>query len=244
MRNFIKSKLRNFLLEKIGEELITSINVNIPFNKLVLDKLNLEWAIENIRDKKPSRSKDKPMQVAMSYGGKYYLLDGYHRFVEAVMAGKTSTKGVLLNTSYDELKKHNKISVGCAGGSGDEYCSNFKNLGSIEMIKNEFRQINEQMIDGQDMTPEMQTACNKMTINSYEEALNLTNEAIKHLDDETKKKIMKKIITPLENLKHEQSIIEFEKGKYHMSGDSLPDEADTYWHQIQTIICELKENLN
>jgi hypothetical protein len=23
-----------------------------------------------------------------------------------------------------------------------------------------------------------------------------------------------------------------------MSGDSLPDEADTYWHQIQSTICE------
>jgi hypothetical protein len=141
MKSFIKNLVRKQLLESMPEELIGNININIPFNKLIIDKLNLEWAIENIKENRPSRSIDKPMQVAMGSDNKYYLLDGYHRLVEAVLNGKTSTKGVLLNKSYEELKSMNKIGVGCAGGSGDKFCSNFKNLGSVEMIKNSFKQI-------------------------------------------------------------------------------------------------------
>ena len=164
MKSFIRNLVRKQLLESMPEELIGNININIPFNKLMIDKVNLEWAIENIKENRPSRSSDKPMQVAMSSDNKYYLLDGYHRLVEAVINGKTSTKGVLINKSYEELKSMNKIGVGCAGGSGDEFCSNFKNLGSVEMIKNAFKQINEQMIDGQEMNSYEQNFCNAMSV--------------------------------------------------------------------------------
>ena len=105
MKNHIKKLLRKCLLESMPKELIGNVNVNIPFNKLVIDKLNLEWAIENIKEKRPSRSTDKPMQVAMSRDNKYYLLDGYHRLVEAVINGKTSTKGILLNKQFFVYKK-------------------------------------------------------------------------------------------------------------------------------------------
>jgi hypothetical protein len=33
-----------------------------------------------------------------------------------------------------------------------------------------------------------------------------------------------------------------EKNDLNMTGDSLPDQADTYWHQIQTTICEMGPN--
>jgi hypothetical protein len=239
MKNHIKKLLRKCLLESMSKELIGNVNINIPFNKLVIDKLNLEWAIENIKEKRPSRSTDKPMQVAMSRDNKYYLLDGYHRLVEAVINGKTSTKGILLNKSYEELKSMNKIGVGCSGGSGDEFCSNFKNLGSIEMIKNTFKQIKEQMIDGQNMNKSTETICNKMTINSYEEALALVQKSLQQFDDKTKSEIMQKIHVPLENLKQEQISIKSQINNQGMSGDSMPDEANTYWHQIQSTICEL-----
>ena len=49
---------------------------------------------------------------------------------------------------------------------------------------------------------------------------------------------MKKIHAPLENLKHEQNSIDAQKKIEGMSGDSMPDEADTYWTQIQSTICE------
>jgi hypothetical protein len=42
----------------------------------------------------------------------------------------------------------------------------------------------------------------------------------------------------LENLKHEQSSIDGQVSSMNMSGDSVADEADTYWHQIQSTICE------
>ncbi len=139
MKNSIKKLLREGLIgESMDYEDIGQVNITIRFDKLVVDRLNLDWAINNIKGDRPSRSKDKPMQVAMSNNGNYYLLDGYHRFVEAIINGKKSTKGILLNKSFEKLKGLNKIGVGCQGGIGDEFCSNFKNLGSIDMIKNAF----------------------------------------------------------------------------------------------------------
>jgi hypothetical protein len=101
------------------------------------------------------------------------------------------------------------------------------------------RRIREQMIDGQDMSQATQTICNKMTINSYDEAISLVQQSLKQFDDRTKREIMQKIHVPLENLKQEQINISREKKYDGMSGDSMADEADTYWHQIQSTICEL-----
>lgn len=126
------------LNEDMGYENLSQIGIDIPFNQLVIDKENLSIAIQNIKESRPSRSKSKPMQVARSNDGKYYLLDGYHRFVEAVVNGKNRTKGVLLNKSYEELKKKGMIGVACAGGVGDEFCNNFKTTGSVDMIKQAF----------------------------------------------------------------------------------------------------------
>ena len=39
------------------------------------------------------------------------------------------------------------------------------------------KRIREQMIDGQNMNQAMQTLCNKMTIDSYQEALYYVNKA-------------------------------------------------------------------
>ena len=49
---------------------------------------------------------------------------------------------------------------------------------------------------------------------------------------------MQKIHVPLENLKQEQMNIDAQKKTEGMTGDSMVDEADTYWHQIQSTICE------
>jgi hypothetical protein len=101
------------------------------------------------------------------------------------------------------------------------------------------KRIREQMIDGQDMNQATQTICNKMTINSYEEALRHVESALKGVSEETRYKVMQKIHAPLENLKQEQFKIDGEVRSKNMSGDSVPDEADTYWHQIQSTICEM-----
>jgi hypothetical protein len=242
MKSFIKNLVRKQLLESMSEELIGNVNINIPFNKLMIDKLNLEWAIENIKENRPSKSSNKPMQVAMGSDNKYYLLDGYHRLVEAVINGKTSTKGILLNKSYEELNSMNKIGVGCAGGSGDEFCSNFKNLGSVEMIKNAFNKINEQMIDGQEMDEAILTICNKLTVNSYQEVKRYVDNALKGFNDEMRVKILQRIHTPLENLRQQQKIIDDQKKTYGMTGDSMVDQATQYWHQIQSTLCELNSD--
>jgi hypothetical protein len=97
----------------------------------------------------------------------------------------------------------------------------------------------EQFIDGQNMGPNTQSICNKMTINSYEEALSLVQDSLNEMSEHERRDIMQKILAPLENLKHEQNKIKNEIERYHMSGDSIPDEANTYWHQIQSTICEL-----
>jgi hypothetical protein len=99
--------------------------------------------------------------------------------------------------------------------------------------------LREQIIDGQEMNKTMETLCNKMTINSYEEAMMYVNGALKDMDEQTRQKVMIEIHTPLENLRHEETEIDSEIKKDGMSGDSMPDEADTYWHQIQSTLCEM-----
>jgi hypothetical protein len=94
------------------------------------------------------------------------------------------------------------------------------------------------MIDGQDMNQATQTICNKMTVNNYNEAMYYVEAAMKGVDEATRTKIMQRIHTPLKNLKTAQKNIGDELKTTHMSGDSMVDEADTYWHQIQSTICE------
>jgi hypothetical protein len=101
------------------------------------------------------------------------------------------------------------------------------------------KRIRKQMIDGQDMNKGTQILCNKMTINSYQEAVFYVKKALEGMDEMTIGKIMQIIHVPLENLKQEQNTIDLEIKNYGMSGDSMPDEADTYWHQIQSTICEM-----
>ena len=99
--------------------------------------------------------------------------------------------------------------------------------------------LREQLIDGQEMNQTMESLCNKMTINSYEEAIIYVNGALQNMDGRIKDKIMRVIHTPLENLKHQQIQIKGEIKLSHMSGDSMPDQANSYWHQIQSTLCEM-----
>ena len=99
------------------------------------------------------------------------------------------------------------------------------------------KRIREEMIDGINMNQGTQTICNKMTIGGYDEAIHYVQEALKGVTDETRTAIMQKIHVPLENLRQEQNKIDAEVKNSHMSGDSMPDEADTYWSEIQTAFC-------
>jgi hypothetical protein len=219
MSNFIKNRLRSFLLESMPDEDVGMIKINIPFDKLVLDAENTKIAIRNIKGNKPSRSKDKPMQIAIGDNGKYYLLDGYHRFVEAVSEGKKQTIGIGLNKSFEELKKLNKIGVACAGGSGDEFCNNFKTTLTFKDVKQAFqKQVAENEWD----------ICDDFSINSMEELITHLNNT-----DDIKPHQKQEIYKLLDGVKQSNA---------ELSNDL--DNLNTVAHKISTILCGDKDNLD
>jgi hypothetical protein len=106
--------------------------------------------------------------------------------------------------------------------------------------------VNEEMIDGQDMNPATQSLCNTMSVRSYEEVVGRVTAAIGREDENPE--MWAKIAKPLNMLK--QANDEINKEKYTsmdgnhinkpvgMTGDSMVDEANTWWTAIQTTICE------
>lgn len=106
--------------------------------------------------------------------------------------------------------------------------------------------ITEEMIDGQEMNEDMQSLCNTISVNSYHEVVGRVIAAIGHPEDNPE--LWAKIEKPLNMLKQAQFQINGEKhtdnlGNYTpradgMTGDSMADEADTYWATIQSTLCE------
>ena len=114
-------------------------------------------------------------------------------------------------------------------------------------IRNRVRNLlSEQMIDGQQMNQHMQSLCNTMTVNSYDEVLGRIIAAIG--PKEKNPELWAKIKEPLNKLKSASYDINKEKhtnqfgnrtmDDENMTGDSIPDEADTYWATIQSTLCE------
>jgi hypothetical protein len=97
--------------------------------------------------------------------------------------------------------------------------------------------LREQMIDGQNMNQGTQTACNKMSVATYDEGIKLITVAIG--TPEQNPILWKHISKPLNNWKQANNSIGQEVKNLGMSGDSMVDESNTYWHQIQSTICEL-----
>jgi hypothetical protein len=219
MSNFIKNRLRKFLLESMPDSDVGMIKINIPFNKLVLDAENTKIAIRNIKGNKPSRSKDRPMQIAVGENGKYYLLDGYHRFVEAVANGKKQTVGIGLNKSFEELKKLNKIGVACAGGTGDEFCNNFKTTLTFEDVKQAFqKQVAENEWD----------ICDDFSVNSMDELMGL----LRSTDD----------IKPHQKIEIDKLLKGLKQSNISQTNDL--DNFNTIAHKIGTMLCTDKDNLD
>lgn len=99
-----------------------------------------------------------------------------------------------------------------------------------------FNVINEQMIDGQEMNAGTQSLCNTMSVRSYEEVIGRIIAAIGTEDENPE--MWKKIEKPLSMLKQANYEINKEKRTNGMTGDSMVDEANTWWSAIQTTICE------
>jgi hypothetical protein len=98
------------------------------------------------------------------------------------------------------------------------------------------KRIREQMIDGQNMNQGTQTACDKMSVATYAEGIQLITAAIG--TPEQNPKMWQRIAGPLNNWKQENTEIGHEKETEHMSGDSMVDESNTWWTAIQSTICE------
>lgn len=96
--------------------------------------------------------------------------------------------------------------------------------------------LKEQMIDGQDMNNGTETLCNKMSVATYEEGINLIISAIGK--PSMNPKLWNRISKPLKFWKEENIKINKEKKDLHMTGDSMVDESNTWWAAIQSTICE------
>lgn len=104
-------------------------------------------------------------------------------------------------------------------------------------IKNRLKYLlQEQMIDGQNMNQHMQSLCNTMTVNSYDEVLGRIIAAIGQQDKNPE--LWAKIEQPIKMLKKANFDLNKEKQITHMTGDSVADEIGTYWSMIQSTLCE------
>ena len=95
------------------------------------------------------------------------------------------------------------------------------------------------MIDGQNMNQGTQEMCNLMSVKDYSEVLYLVKKALIGIKPELRHKLIEKIKYPLNSIKQQQIEIDREIKNDGMSGDSMPDEANTYWVMIQSAFCEL-----
>lgn len=107
--------------------------------------------------------------------------------------------------------------------------------------------ITEEIIDGQQMNAGTQSLCNTMSVRSYDEVIGRIIAAIG--TEEENPEMWARIEKPIKMLK--QANYEINKEKYTsndgkhinkplgMTGDSMVDEANTWWAAIQTTICEL-----
>lgn len=112
------------------------------------------------------------------------------------------------------------------------------------------RLLENDMIDGQNMNPAMQSLCNTMSVSSYHEVVGRIIAAIGPKDKNPE--LWAKIAKPLSML--EQANFEVNKEKHTtmdgaptantngMTGDSMVDESNTWWSAIQTTLCEQGPN--
>ena len=99
-----------------------------------------------------------------------------------------------------------------------------------------FLNVNEQIIDGQNMNHGTQIVCNKMSVATYAEGIQLIKAAIG--TPEQNPKLWNRIAKPLNNWKQANTGIGDEVKTMGMSGDSMVDESNTWWTAIQSTICE------
>jgi hypothetical protein len=106
--------------------------------------------------------------------------------------------------------------------------------------------LREQLIDGENMNPQLQSLCDTISVNSYDEVISRVTAAIGSQNESPE--LWAKIQQPLSMLKQANAQINGEKHTnmlgnhisepYGATGDCMADEADTYWAEIQSTLCE------
>jgi hypothetical protein len=194
-------------------------------------KLSIKWNadLENVKYEVAksglspinwSKKIDLSEPIDVSYENKkFYIEDGHHRYY----AAKTLNKPLKINL---EIKTNPIVKLSSLGYDEFHRC----------LFKQVKDSLNEQMVDGQNMNQGTQTACNKMSVATYAEGIQLITAAIG--TPQQNPQMWKKIQRPLQNWKEADIQIGQEVKSGGMSGDSMVDESNTYWTMIQNVICE------
>jgi len=106
--------------------------------------------------------------------------------------------------------------------------------------------LSEQVIDGEKMNSGTESLCNTMSVGSYDEVIGRLIHAIGREEDNPE--MWAKIQKPLSMLKQANFQINGERhvgmdGQHinnngGITGDSMVDEANTWWAAIQSTVCE------
>lgn len=108
------------------------------------------------------------------------------------------------------------------------------------------------LIDGQQMNAGTQSLCNTMTVYSYQDVISRIIAAIgpRHKNPQLWARIDKplgmlaKAEFQINKEKHTDANGNYTNNSNGMTGDSIPDEANTWWSAIQTTICEQGPNFS
>ncbi len=103
-------------------------------------------------------------------------------------------------------------------------------------MRNIIKQILKEEVSKQNKKIHLQTLCNKLSVKDYNEVVRLVTNAIGTKEENPQD--WAKIQKPLKNLKDVTIEIKYQKKHYGMSGDSEPDEANTWWSAIQSTFCK------
>lgn len=202
---------------------ITELNPKQLKVKWKDDFENVLWEVKKsgLSPKAWANKIDLSEPIDVSYEkNNFYIEDGHHRYY----AAKTLNKPLNVNL---EIKQNPLVKLSKLDYDDFHRCL-------FKQIKNN---INEQMIDGQKMNQGTQIVCNKMSVATYAEGIQLITAAIG--TPEQNPKMWQRIAKPLKNWKQANTGIGDEVKTMGMSGDSMVDESNTYWHQIQSTICEM-----
>jgi hypothetical protein len=165
-------------------------------------------------------------------------IDYYELFVNScwkAMFQKPEYKGLDKKTAIAELVKNRFTKIGKILGLELIDWSYHSSVLNIKFKKS----LNEEIVGGYGKNKATDLLCNKMTIDTYKEGLNLIINSIGHPNENPK--IWERISKPLKNWQEADLKIGKEVRTSGMSGGSMMDESNTWWATIQSTICNQED---